>query len=59
MILSIFWWSAALNMAMSEKNTKIVVFFSNCLLRPGVLRVFVLFCVLVFVRAILSWRPLI
>jgi len=29
--------------------------FSKCLLRHGVLRVFVSFCVLVFVRAISSW----
>jgi len=34
------------------KKTKIV--FSKCLLRHGVLRVFVSFYVLVFVRAILS-----
>jgi len=32
-------------------------FFSKCLLRHGVLRVFVLFCVLDFERAILSWCP--
>jgi len=32
-------------------------FFSECLLRFGVLRVFVLFCVFVFVWAILSWCP--
>jgi len=40
----------------SEKH-KQIVFISICLLRFGVLRVFVLFCVLVFVRAILSWCP--
>ena len=33
------------------------IFFSKCLLRHGGVRVFVLFCVLVFVRAILSWCP--
>jgi len=32
-------------------------FLSNCLSRLGVLRAFVLFCVLVFVRAILAWWP--
>ena len=31
--------------------------FFKCLLRHDVVRVFVLFCVLVFVRAILSWYP--
>jgi len=31
--------------------------FSKCLLRHDVVRVFVSFCVLVFVRAILSWCP--
>ena len=31
---------------------------SKCLLRHSGLRVFVSFCVLVFVRAILSWCPL-
>jgi len=31
--------------------------FFKCLLRHGVVRVFVLFCVLVFVRAILSMFP--
>ena len=41
----------------NPKNTKIV-FFSKCLLRHGVVRVFVSLCVLVFVRAILSWCPL-
>jgi len=30
---------------------------SKCLLRHDVVRVFVSFCVLVFVRAILSWCP--
>ena len=33
------------------------IVFSKCLLRHGVLRVFELFCVFVFVRAILSWCP--
>ena len=32
-------------------------FFLKCLWRHGILRVFVLFCVLVFVRAILSRCP--
>jgi len=40
----------------SEKHKKIV-FFSKCLMRHGVLRVFVSFCVLVLVQAILSWCP--
>jgi len=39
----------------SEKHKNI--FFSKCLLPLSVLRVFVLFCVLVLVRAILSWYP--
>ena len=44
------------NISLNWKNTKLIV-FSICLLRHGVLRVFVSFCVLVFVRAILSWCP--
>ena len=36
-----------------RKHTKYS--FSKCLLRYDVVRVFVSFCVLVFVRAILSW----
>jgi len=38
-----------------EKHNIIV--FSKCLLRHDVVSVFVSFCVLVFVRAILSWCP--
>jgi len=38
----------------NQKNTKISL-FSKCLLRLRFLRVFVLCCVLVFLRAILSW----
>jgi len=34
-----------------------ICFVSKCLLRHYVVRVFVSFCVLVFVRAILSWCP--
>jgi len=40
----------------NPKNTKKLV-FSKCMLRRGVVRVFVSFLVLVFVRAILSWCP--
>ena len=40
-----------------RKNTKTKWFLSECLLRLGVLRVFVLFCVFVCVRGILSYCP--
>jgi len=39
-----------------KKEIKHIV-CSTCLLRYGVVRVFVSFCVLEFVRAILSWCP--
>jgi len=37
----------------NPKNTKIIVFFSKCMLRHGVLHVFVLFCVLVFFQVVI------
>jgi len=40
----------------NPKTTKIE-FFCKCLLRHGVVLVFVFFCVLVFERATLSWCP--
>jgi len=40
----------------NTKNTKNSVIF-KCLFRLRFLRVFVLFCVLIFVRAILLWCP--
>jgi len=40
-----------------KKTHTNIVFFSKCMFRHGVVRVFVSFCVLVFVRAILSWCP--
>ena len=39
---------------LQQLNTKT----SECMLHPGVLCLFVLFCVFVFVRAILSGSPL-
>ena len=50
--------SVAINLTYTLTNkSKQKKCFSKCLLRIDVLRVFVLFCVLVFVRAILSWCP--
>ena len=45
------------NIRLTRKHTKYYL-SSKCLLRLRVLRVFVLFCVLGFVRAILPWCPL-
>ena len=41
----------------SLRKTQKYSVFSKCLLRHGLVPVFVSFCVLVFVRAILSWCP--
>jgi len=44
-------------MKVSERTKAVTHHFSTCMLRLGVIRVFVLLCVFVCERAILSWCP--